>query len=313
VDNVQLPKLHECFDGYVTKDMVVNAITTKFPTTQGFFDFELDSRSIRIAEQYDTMEFILRAKLAPLYQRFKKTVNGKEREISLPKEPLKNFFTESLLPIILTTPAHKNCHGGEKGWSVLKSVQSHVPASYAFSFDIQNSGPTFPFDKVNALYQKLFAGVDDVEKISYFFALLSTVPYTNATNTTNTTRGLAVGSPISNAVFNRAMNDLDENLTHQAHTRNMKFTRWGDDYTVTSQTNMQLEDVLGALMRVHTEHPINMDKTHLQNVACGSIYILGHKINQSGQVTHNSTLERTQYKTPPLPKYVLETTNYPPW
>ena len=110
-------------------------------------------------------------------------------------------------------------------------------------------------------------------------------------------RALPQGSPASMPLFNRIMDPLDAELTEATSRRGMAFSRWVDDFTVTSGNERQVEDFLGAVDLVMEKFPVAQKKVFFQND--GPIYLLGHKIVR-GRILKNSREEREMNKCPPL-------------
>lgn len=233
----------------------------------------------------------------PLYQRWTQDVNGKERQLSVPKEPLRRLIDEYLLNLIKKERVHKNCHGGESNWSPKKSLEEHLPVSAVLSFDLKSAWENSPFEKVYGLFYRLIPESTPYrEDLAMFLSVLCTVDYKDK-------RGLPTGSPSGVAIFNRILYPTYELLAQKSKEKGFHCSRWVDDFTVSSPRNVTPEDLLGAIELVGAEFPVSPQKIFFQYG--GTKYLLGHKIIDGKRVVKNTKEERLREKISPL--------NYDQW
>jgi len=226
----------------------------------------------------------------PLYQRWVQKIDNKERKLSVPNKSLRKFLDSYLLDFIKKSEIHERCCGGEKGWNPKNSLETHIPCSCAFSFDLKSAFENLDYDKVYTFFEKGLENFPEKEKLTEFFSFLCTVKYSEK-------RGLPQGSSVSLALFNRILFPLDYKLKQKADERGFRYSRWVDDLTITSSESRTLEHFLGALELTERNFPISKEKVFFQNNE--KIYLLGHKI-QNNQVLKNSKEDRLREKCKPL-------------
>ena len=246
-----------------------------------------------------------------LYQRWTQKIDDKERHLSVPNKSLKRFFDSYLLSFIKQQKVHEKCHGGEVRWSPKTSLETHLPCENAFSFDISDAFRNTNFVKVFSYFYRraelLGFHCEDCADVASILALLTTVRY-------NCDRGLSVGSPISMALFNRIMQPIDEKLDFKSKERGFRYSRWVDDFTISSQCYNGLEQFLGSVDIVSEEFPISKEKIFFQN--SDKIYLLGHKIINGKILEKNIKDERLKNKNSPINFYEWfdnKTKNYDSW
>lgn len=116
----------------------------------------------------------------PLYQRWTQQAGGKERQLSVPKKPVRAFMENYLLNLVKQKKAHERCHGGEPGWSPKKSLETHLPCSSTLSFDLKSAFENVPFERVFNLFYDLLPETfahEPKQNIANFFSLLCTINY----------------------------------------------------------------------------------------------------------------------------------------
>jgi len=244
----------------------------------------------------------------PLYQTWTQEINGKKRYLSIPNKPLKELINDYILYFIKKKEVHETCHGGEKGWSVKRSLETHLPCLSALSFDLKSAFENIPFKIVYDFFYGLlpeYISYSDKEEISRFFSLLSTVRYIDK-------RGLPQGSPISVFMFNRCLYNLDKELTQKSNERYLRYSRWVDDFTISSKSNKGIEYFLGVIELTNRYFEVCNEKIYFQNG--DNIYLLGHKINDN-LISKNTKEDKLKNKNPPINfnDYFGENKKYESW
>ncbi len=243
---------------------------------------DLDNALREMEELYDR---------GKLYLRWTQQVGDKRRPFAVPNGRFA-YFTAKLVPFIKRQPIHPSAHGGEKGWSANKSLQTHLPVASAFSFDLadafNNQGITQVFDFFYNAFEKL--GDTERRECAGFLSNVCTV-------TTNEQRSLPQGSLHGIALFNRILHGIDQKLSSQSATRGLTYTRWVDDMTISSSLPLDAEEFMGAVELTSQYAPVSQTKVFYQRGE--PIYLLGQVIER-GRVFKNSKVEREAKKTKPL-------------
>ena len=227
----------------------------------------------------------------PLYNRWVQRVGSKERVLSVPKRNLENFLGYFGM-FIRKLPVHERCRGGERDWTPRKSLEAHLPFQSAFSFDLMGAFENLRVEMVFGLIYNILDYLNPVERrnIAGFFSMICTVSYGDK-------RGLPQGAPTSMPLFNRILYPLDSILSEKAYERGFLYSRWVDDFTLTSFDKRDVREVFGVVDLVINELPIADHKIFFQDKE--PIYLLGHKIVDD-KVLKNSEEERLRCKVSPL-------------
>lgn len=241
----------------------------------------------------------------PLYVRWSREVDGKNRYFSVPQPPLARLIGGYLLPLVKSKAAHEKCHGGEKGWSPKSSLMTHLPCASVLSFDLKRAFESLPSEKVYKFFRDLFESSEYMEETCRFLTLITTVGYEHG-------RGLPIGSPLSMGLFNRSVRMLDERLNTSSLNKGFRYSRWVDDITISSPREREIESFLGALELTDQQYPISHDKIFFQNIQEG-IYLLGHVLSPDGRIRKNTMEERIENKVLPLSYEILSKGTHEPW
>jgi hypothetical protein len=276
--------------GSEEKKILVNLLGTGSSRQERLFDLDNPEKELEVILN-EICYSIAQGK--PLYQRWTQEINGKRRQLSVPNNPLRIFLEPFLLDFIKGKRVHKNCHGGEYGWSVKKSLETHLPCACSLSFDLKSAYENVSYERVyNFFYSSLSSSLPDGYRrnVAKFLAMISTVKYEDK-------RGLSQGSPISTFLFNRIAYPLDEKLSQKAEERRFRYSRWIDDFTISSPDKRGVEYFLGAVELIGGHLPVSREKIFFQDTQ--TIYLLGHKITESS-ILKNSKEEKLRNKSQPL-------------
>jgi len=228
-----------------------------------------------------------------LYQRWTQTIRERERLLSIPHKSLKKFMNYYLLEFIKKGDIHKKCHGGEEGYSVRKSLETHLPFTNTLSFDLKSA---FENASLKYVYKFFYENINfniletEKEELATFLSIICTIKYQNG-------RGLPQGSSHSMSIFNRILYNLDDSLNKKAEEKGLIYTRWVDDITISSKEDVPIEEFLGAVKLTEEIFPVSEKKTYFQRGE--NTFLLGHKII-NGKIIKNTKRERLENKTPPL-------------
>lgn len=136
----------------------------------------------------------LREEKRSLYNRFKKKINQKERDLAVPKKVLEEILREWVIPLVKSEEAHNACHGGETGWTPERSIAEHIPFQSVLTGDIadayRNTNIQHVFDFFYSQARK--RREENAEEIAGLLTLLTTVHYAETGLV-----GLPQGSPAS--------------------------------------------------------------------------------------------------------------------
>lgn len=227
----------------------------------------------------------------PLYNRWIQKVNGKNRPLSVPSGSLRTFVVGYLKDFIKKEKVHNTCHGAELGWSVKKSLETHLPLGNVLSFDLEKAFENVGFKRIyNFFYNSLEGGgFEEREATAEFLSNLCTVDYLGG-------KGLPQGSPCSMVLFNRILYFLDQSLSKKASERELKYSRWVDDVTISSQNKQEIGYFFGAVELTAEQFPVAKHKVFFQE---GESYLLGHILNKNN-IMKNTKEQKLRNKVPSL-------------
>lgn len=228
----------------------------------------------------------------PLYNQWMQKVNGKNRYLSVPTQSLNIFIREYLRDFIKKREIYGGCHGGEIGWSVKKSLETHLPFENVLSFDLEKAFENVPLEKVYNFFYELLGdnlAFEEREAIADFFSNICTVDYSDK-------RGLPQGSPCSMILFNRILYSLDQLLSKKADEKGLTYSRWVDDITISSQNKQEIGYFFGAVELTAEQFPVSKQKVFFQE---NEAYLLGYRINKNN-IMKNTKEQKLRDKVHPL-------------
>lgn len=231
----------------------------------------------------------------PLYRRWYQEVNGKRRDISVPSPKSYNFIKSYVLPFIKSIKIHSKAHGAEYGWTPKKSIETHLPMACALSFDMSDAFKQIDLVYVFDFYYNTLGNYVDGDgrrDAAGFLATLSTVKYGRCI-------GLPIGSPISSFLFNRLLYPVDEVLDKTANEKKLSYSRWVDDFIISSSMEKPPEYFGWALRLICNNFVIAPLKIFYNR---NPTYLLGHKVDD-GKITKISKTELKEKKGKPLDPY----------
>ena len=229
-----------------------------------------------IQEYFDNL-LGLKKQERPLYKTWELQEKNKIRRISVPQKGLEELLKTIVRDILMKAPVHDCCHGGEQGWSVKRSLSTHLPIGTVLSFDMKNAFRNvhgqYVFDFYYGLIKNKIQNKEEAIDLAGFLTMISTVYYSDEQN-----HALPQGSPIGIPLFNRILYPIDS-LFHQISAkRGMRYSRWVDDLIISSrERSIDRKKILGALRIIREDFPIALNKVFLQQDA-PEVYLLGHKI-----------------------------------
>jgi hypothetical protein len=215
-----------------------------------------------------------------LYQKWRKKINGKERKFCVPQKAFKEFLENYVTPFVKTVPTHPNCHGGEKGWSVKKSLEYHLPIVSSLTFDMAAATRQAKMNYVfEFFYDSLKGKCKDEEQrrdAAVFLSAVCTIREKDQEGYDFFEASLPEGSSVSSAIFNRMLYFIDEEFSRFVGKKGMKYSRWGDDFIFTSPKKRKFNHFADVMRNAQESFTLAPKKVFFTYE--GFSYILGHKI-----------------------------------
>jgi RNA-directed DNA polymerase len=184
--------------------------------------------------------------------------SGKKRKIESPDELLKRIqkLINYLLQVIFEPYSHYSSNGFLFGKGIIRNAKPHINKNYVLNLDIKDFFPSINFRRVKVVLElNPFNLKDDRERISFLIANICT--YKNH---------LPQGVPTSPILSNIVTQRLDRNLTKECLNLNIKYTRYADDLTFSSNQNILDPSFIKKVKKIvrFENFELNNDKTRLQ-------------------------------------------------
>ncbi|OGJ18539.1 hypothetical protein A3K73_04995 [Candidatus Pacearchaeota archaeon RBG_13_36_9] len=216
-----------------------------------------------------------------LYQIWKQKVNGKERSFYVPQKAFKTLLTNYVLPFVKAVPAHPSCHGGEKGWTVKKSLESHLPVVSSLTFDMSAAYHQATMNYVFEFFYDSLEGRCKTEEqrrdAAVFLSAVCTIRKDYDERREECFEAsLPEGSAVSSAVFNRMLLPIDEEFSRFAEKKGIKYSRWIDDFVFTSPKKRKFNHFEYVMRKAQESFTLAPRKVFFTYE--GVSYLLGHKI-----------------------------------
>jgi len=219
-------------------------------------------------------------------------------------------------------PCHKDCHGGEEGWSVKRSLETHLPFNNVLYFDLKNCFEHVESQYIFDFYYNFFGGKFKDNKIrkdlAGFLTHISGVErkascrgVAGKTNVAGTNIDIQIesvlpqGSPISVHLFNRLFYPIDNLFHRNAKQKGLKYSRWIDDIIISSpkSSHKMGDKLIGALYVTRCDFPLSANKVFWQH-GKEEYFLLGHKISGNEIIK----VDKEDMKMgEPIPEYCYKT------
>ena len=189
--------------------------------------------------------------------------SGGVRKITAPTGKLKDI--QKCLSVILAPyyQAPDCVHGFASGRSVATNAQAHIGKNYILNIDLKDFFPTITYTRVMRSLEEM--GFN--EELSDIISRICTIPMWDEQKQM-WRNSLPQGSPVSPLLSNIVCQSLDESLSNLAKKYGLKYTRYADDMTFSSNHSVYAMDgrFLDDVMRIITSHgfQVNDKKTRLQ-------------------------------------------------
>lgn len=271
------------------------------------------------------------------YQRWTGRNERKVRNFAVPQKAFKALLQQYILPFIKSLPVHSCCHGGEAGWSVRKSLETHLPVMSWVCFDMEAAFDQAEINHVfNFLYEHLGRFCQDDEQrvdAAAFLASLCTVKKwrsegkleksgfivqinnEEARSPTELryahqgeyfTASLPIGSPVSAFLFNRMLRPIDAEIERRARKKGMRYSRWVDDFILTSPKRRHFGHFAQVMRIAQESFSIAPNKVFF-GYACPA-HVLGHEIRLN-EITKLDKREFEKRRSRPLTEMDLTDTH----
>lgn len=185
--------------------------------------------------------------------------DGNFRDIYAPISPLKNILTSLNIILHCVYKPNKSCHGFRKNRSIVTNAKVHLNKNYLYNLDLENFFPNIHQARVWKRLQLPPFNLN-LELANLLAGLLCCQ--------TNELNFLPQGSPTSPIISNIICEKLDLKLRTLAKKFNAKYTRYADDLTFSSNSNVFKKNhtFLIELERIITDEKfkINLKKVRLQ-------------------------------------------------
>jgi RNA-directed DNA polymerase len=209
--------------------------------------------------------------------------NGGERIIHAPVNGLKHILRPLNLILNCVAEPHFKATGFVPGKSIVDNAKQHIGKHYVYNIDLKDFFHSFDRNQVKMGFMFTpFNLSGDLEPIAFMFASLCTHPF-EVDGDFKTV--LPQGAPTSPTITNILCVKLDRRLNGLAKRFNITYSRYADDITFSSTTNIFIkEEFLDELNRIINDQKleINPSKTRLQQTGyCQEVtgLIVNQKVN----------------------------------
>jgi len=189
--------------------------------------------------------------------------SGGTREIYAPKKGLKNILNILNVLFQSTYKPHMSSHGFTRHRSVATNAKYHTGKNYVYNIDLKNFFPSI--HQARIWKRLLYPPYNLTQDVTNMISNLVCYQYRDQSEKRNF---LPQGAPTSPVLSNIICERLDKKLFQLAKTNNVKYTRYADDMTFSSDYNVYQDnsDFLNKLHKIIEEENfvLNDKKTRLQ-------------------------------------------------
>lgn len=195
-----------------------------------------------------------------------KKKSGKTRVIHSPSSGLKSILKCFSYVLESVYEPHPAAMGFVSGKSVVDNAQKHLHMQHVYNIDLQDFFHTFDRNRLKmGLWRILFKMDKKREELSFFLSALCTHPI-EINGEVKTV--LPQGSPVSPILTNMLCIILDRRLQGLAKRYRIRYSRYADDITFSSNRNVfvepEFQQELHRIIEEDQKFHINPDKTRLQ-------------------------------------------------
>lgn len=187
---------------------------------------------------------------------------GGYREICAPKKALKNILNSINIILNSVYTPQKACHGFTKNKSIITNAKNHISKNYVYNIDLEDFFTSIHQARIWKKLQLPPFNLKDT-KIEIANLLSGLICYQG-----NDSNYLPQGAPTSPILSNIICERLDRRLLGVAKRFNVKYSRYADDLTFSSNHNVYQDgsDFITELKKIiyNENFKINEKKTRLQ-------------------------------------------------
>ncbi|MFC2006007.1 retron St85 family RNA-directed DNA polymerase [Chloroflexota bacterium] len=156
--------------------------------------------------------------------KLKKRSKG-EREIAEPSRAMKAVQSWILVNILDQIPLPKQATGFRKDSNILKNAEPHQVNEYILCIDIEDFFPSITYSNIYTIFYKLGYSKHVCHILTSFCTFKNRLPQ---------------GGVTSPALSNLSCIRLDHRISGYCGTRNVQYTRYADDITLSSMSSQRL-------------------------------------------------------------------------
>ena len=217
-----------------------------------------------------------------------KKKSGGERNIHAPVNGLKHILRPLNIILNCVSEPHFKATGFVPGKSIVDNAKQHVGKNYVYNIDLKDFFHSFDRSWVKYGFMiKPFNLGKEKEELAFLLASLCTHPF-EIDGEIKTV--LPQGAPTSPSITNILCVKLDKRLNGLAKRFGITYSRYADDISFSSQTNVfNKEDFLEELHRIIKDQKleINPSKTRLQQK--------GYRQEVTGLIVNNKVNVNSRY------------------
>ena len=205
--------------------------------------------------------------LANEYHSFDLISNKKVRTIYAPSKRLKMRQRWILDNILNQVKVSKYAHGFESNRSIKTHAELHAKHDYVVCMDIRDFFPSITQDKIVSLFKQIGYTTRASQELARLCCFKGVLPQ---------------GAPTSPKLANIICKRMDREIKKYAKTNNITYSRYADDLTFSSNSNMPtlIAEITGILEKY--DFKINAEKT--QTFAIGEPKFITGLVVQNGIV-----------------------------
>lgn len=195
-----------------------------------------------------------------------KKKSGKTRVIHSPSSGLKSILKCFSYVLESACDPHPAAMGFVPGKSIVDNAQTHLHMQHVYNIDLQDFFHSFDRNRVKmGIWRILFIMDKEKEQLAFFLAALCTHPMEIKGKIKTV---LPQGSPVSPVLTNILCVSLDRRLQGLAKRYRIRYSRYADDITFSSNRNVfaeeEFQQELHRIIEEDQKLKINPDKTRLQ-------------------------------------------------
>ena len=217
-----------------------------------------------------------------------KKKSGGERNIHAPVNGLKHILRPLNIILNCVSEPHFKATGFVPGKSIVDNAKQHVGKNYVYNIDLKDFFHSFDRSWVKYGFMiKPFNLGKEKEELAFLLASICTHPFEIDEEIKTV---LPQGAPTSPSITNILCVKLDKRLNGLAKRFGITYSRYADDISFSSQTNVfNKEDFLEELHRIIKDQKleINPSKTRLQQK--------GYRQEVTGLIVNNKVNVNSRY------------------